>query len=109
MPRMTRQDFEDALALLRPGEKVCYHTGSLMRDRVQGLDFGKVNNVAHAAFLALEAGKVHLTQRYIGDGRYDYLAVKRPPPFKPVEWTGCYDPDRTSIKKAKPLPASVVV
>lgn len=103
---ITRQEFEDRLATTKPGEKILYHTGSIMRDRVCGFNFGTVNNVAHAAFVAFEAGKVHLTQRRVPNDQctYDYIAVKRSPPFKTVKWTGCYDPDRNCIRKAKPAP-----
>jgi hypothetical protein len=104
MPRLTRQEFEDKLALMLPGEKVCYHTGSIMHDRLVGEDFGKVNNVAHAAFVACEKGIVHLTQRRVkGDQTmFDYLAVKKPPPYKPIEWEGAYAFDRMAIKRPQP-------
>ena len=102
---LTRQELEDRLDGMVPGEKLRYHTGSLMHDRVRGFDFGKVNNVAHAAFVAYEAGKVHLTQRYLAPLTYDYFIVKKPAPFKAVEWTGCYDPHRNSIKRLAPASA----
>lgn len=98
---ITRQELEEKIATMHPGEKLRYHTGSVMQDRVRGFDFGMVNNVAHAAFVAYEAGKVHLVQRYLAPLVYDYFVVKKPAPFKPVEWTGCYDTYRLTIKKPK--------
>lgn len=90
---MNRQDFDARVASAKPGEQIVYHTGAIMFDRVYGPDFGSVDNTAHAAFQACEAGKVHLTQHRLGKHLFAYIAVKRPAPHKRITWTGCYDPD----------------
>lgn len=102
---MTRQEFEDKLVNMKPGEKLVYYTGHIMFDRQRGYEFGKVNNLAHAAFMAYEAGKVYITQRRVKaepernlPDVFQYIAVKKAPPFKEVKWTGCYDPERTSLR-----------
>lgn len=101
MGRMTRSSFEEKVLLATVGERITYHIGSLMYDRTRGGDFMTVDNVAHAAFLACEAGSVHLTQRYIAPCSYEYIAVKKPAPRKPVEWVGCYSRDPMAHKKVK--------
>lgn len=101
---ITRTELEDQLRVMKPGEKLRYHTGSLMRDRICGAELGKINNVAHAAFAACEAGIVDLGQTHIAESCSDYYVIKRRPPHKPIVWTGCYDPHRTSIKKVSPVP-----
>lgn len=97
---MARKDFEEKVLAATTGQKIIYHVGSLMYDRTQGFDFMKVDNVAHAAFLAFEDGSVHLTQRYLAPCKFEYIAIKKPAPRKPVKWEGCYDPHRTSLRKA---------
>lgn len=88
---MSRQTFEDAVAIATPGTRISYHIGLLMEDRCRGPEFLKVDNVAHAAFKAFEAGTVHLTQRRLSPNQCEYIAVKRSAPFKTVKFTGCYD------------------
>lgn len=105
---ITRTEFEDQVRTMKPGEKIRYHVGSLVHDREHSPDFGKVGMVAHAALMACEEGKVHLVQRRVRHGEYEYFAVKRPSPHKPVNWTGCYDPDRTTLRKVVPASPRVV-
>jgi hypothetical protein len=88
---MNRQDFDARVASAKPGEPIVYHTGAIMFDRVFGGT--SVDDVAKAAFQAMEAGKVHLTQHRLGKHLFAYIAVKRPAPHKRITWTGCYDPD----------------
>lgn len=77
-------------ALLRSGtkgESVVYYTGFLLKDRkrvvvVLGLptmivDDPKVVVVQKEAMLAYTNRQVHLTQRKLGIGKYEYIATRR--------------------------------
>jgi hypothetical protein len=98
---MNRQVFEARVASAKAGELIIYHTGALMADRMYGIDFMATDNTAHAAFAAFEAGKVHLTQHRIAPHVFAYLAVKRPAPYTPYAWTGCYAPDPMQHKTTR--------
>ena len=99
---MTRQEFESRLKAAHPGEKIIYHFGNLMRDRKVGGTFGVVDDVAYAAWKACEEGTVDLVQRRVAHmDVFDYVAVKRKPPYEPVVWMGCYDPTPHLIRKGK--------
>lgn len=88
---MNRHEFEAAVENARPGAKIVYYTGHLFGgDRKIGLHFMAVDNVSRAAWAAMEEGKVHLVQKRVKDGVFDYTAIKRPVPFKKVRWSGCY-------------------
>jgi hypothetical protein len=91
---MTRLEFERALPTMKPGEVIVYHTGNLLKDRNMGPDFMRVENVARAAWVAMEAGELHLVQIKKGDDVWDYCGIMRPKPFKKIKWDGCYDPRR---------------
>lgn len=98
---MNRLEFDAAVEAAKPGAAIVYHTGHMFGgDRRNGLHFLAVDNVARAAWNAMEAGKIHLVQKRIRDGAYAYMAIKRPPPFKKVEWLGCYN---TSPLYTKPV------
>jgi len=100
---MLRQDFEGHIATLPAGRALIYHIGNMMWDRERGTGFQRVNSTAHAAWEAMEAGKVYLVQRRVLPDVFEYVAIKRDPPYSAVEWTGCYDPHRTEAcpKKVK--------
>ena len=102
---MLRHEFETALFTLRPGQHIIYHTGDLAMDRKIGPNFMAVDNTAHSAWEAMEAGKVHLGQTFIRAGIYEYKAIMRERPHKKVIWAGCYDPTRSNYTKpVSPLP-----
>lgn len=73
------QTFEQSLAAAKPGETLIYHVGSLMYDRIQGLDFLAVAAVARAARTAYERGDCTLVQRRLGTNRFAYMAIKTGP------------------------------
>ncbi len=99
---MTRQEFEIRVAGAPPGTRIVYHFGNLMRDRKVGGTFGVVDDVAYAAWKACEDGMVDLVQRRVAHmDVFDYVAVKRKPPYEPVVWMGCYDPTPHLIRKGK--------
>lgn len=97
---MTRQEFDQQVSIMEPGQAWVYHRGALMGDRQRGCAFQAVDNTACAAWAALEAGKVKLFQRRVGPSETDYIAIKNPEPYQPIKWTGCYDPMLLSTKKA---------
>lgn len=51
-----------------------YHRGLLMKDRQED---DKVNQRAHTEWKEHLAGRVHLFQRRVGDGDYEYHSIKR--------------------------------
>ena len=53
---------------------VCYHVGFLMAERIFR---GKVHTVAWAMWDAYLEGKVHLVQRKLRSGVYEYWAYPR--------------------------------
>jgi hypothetical protein len=76
---MTEQDFKEWVATAAPGQRLCYHAGYLPRDKHWDLSRpSKIASVAAAALKAFHAGRVHLVQRRIGPGVFQYLAEKRP-------------------------------
>lgn len=105
---MTKDLFVAAVAAAKPGERVLYHTGMLMADRVYGRDFMAIHATAREAFDLMEAGVVRLFQTKFGEGRYDYLAEKLAPPWEPVQWTGCYYTS-PSPKRRRPRTVDVQV
>jgi hypothetical protein len=62
------------VAAMRRGEAVTYHVGDLAGDR---LGDAAVAGRAAAYLEAADAGRVLLSQRRIGPGRYEYRAVRR--------------------------------
>lgn len=74
---VTAKGVTDALKMLKPGQRVVYHTGSLMFDRQRGLEFGRVHGAAKAAWDAYTAGLVTLVQRKLAPLKYEYIAIRR--------------------------------
>ncbi len=95
---MTKDQFTTALKTAKPHSSIAYHVGSLMSDRQYGQSFLQIHAVAMAAWAAMEAGKVALVQDKLGSATR-YVARVLPPPHKPVEWVGCYNPTRFSFKR----------
>ena len=67
----------------KPGEMITYHRGLIATDRGTGLPASRrnsqhdaVNQTATIAWSLFTAGRIHLFQRRVGDGVYDYLAVR---------------------------------
>lgn len=86
---MTRQEFEADLLTLKPDQTIIYHTGNMIYDRLQGPHCMAVDNIARAAWTAMEAGKVRLAQKRVGRA-VAYCAIGCAKPYVPVEWIGCY-------------------
>lgn len=74
---MTRMSFLSDLATARAGDKIVYHTGFLMMDRMFGPEFQNIHAIATAAFEAHKEGRVDLVQKRIARGVCAYIAVKR--------------------------------
>lgn len=91
--KLTRLELIDHIDHAKPGTRIIYHVGSLIKDRQKGLDFMQVHAVALTAWAAMEAGHVELKQRMVLPGICEYVAQKRPGPHKPVQWEGCYHPE----------------
>ena len=76
-------ELEFALWLKRspPNSQTVYHRGSLARDRAGKFLYPTiyseaVTNVASAAWRAMENHYVLLTQRKVGEARFEYLATR---------------------------------
>ena len=73
------------LARAKPGERLEYHRGRLMIDRIKGTsalndsERRKLNAVADHALALAGQGKLHLLQERHRDGGYSYWAVARSP------------------------------
>ena len=74
---MTRVNFLAKLAHAQRGEKVVYHTGSLMFDRMIGQQFQTVHAIGVAAWEAYMQGRCLLFQRKIAPLQFEYIAVKQ--------------------------------
>jgi hypothetical protein len=77
---MTCAAINEALPTMQPGERLIYHVGSLMYDRIRGPAFGTVHGAAQAAWEAHTRGEVTLVQHKVGPNVYEYIAIKRPAP-----------------------------
>jgi hypothetical protein len=69
------------LGRAQPGDRVVYHQGSLALDRgptssLQRRERRRIDDLATAARAAASAGLVHLLQKRLNVGTFDYLAVK---------------------------------
>lgn len=82
--------FKEWIENARPGKFYIYHTGFLTIDRGRIVDSGDartdvfvpvepVHSLGEAAIEAFDAKRVHLFQRKLHDGVYEYIAVKRSP------------------------------
>ena len=74
---MTRASFLANLATAKPGDKIVYHTGLLMMDRMFGPTFQNVHAIGTAALEAWDENRVHLVQKRIAPGVCAYIAIKR--------------------------------
>jgi hypothetical protein len=76
----------------RPGEQIVYYTGHLSRDRLPHRDGysesvrRKVGELGNAAWMLGDENWVHLVQRRVSYGCWDYIAVRKAetPKLKPV-------------------------
>ena len=75
---MTRMSFLADLSTAKAGDKIVYHTGLLMMDRMFGPTFQNVHAIATAALEAWDENRVHLVQKRIAPGVCTYIAIKRP-------------------------------
>lgn len=69
---MNAEQFNDALSKAKRGERVAYHSGVLMRDRLYNPE---VDARAKAAWKAHEEGRCVLVQRRVDASTCQYLAV----------------------------------
>lgn len=79
--------FRDWLKEATPGQVYVYYTGLLSVDRGICFDHGTsgpefipnedIDNLGRDAISAFKANRVHLFQRKIHDGVYEYIAMKR--------------------------------
>lgn len=76
----------------QPGDSITYYTGHLSRDRLPHRDGyadairRKINELGNAAWRLGEENWLHLVQRRISYGCWDYIAVRKAeaPKLKPV-------------------------
>lgn len=82
------EEFRDWIETARTGQIFIYHTGFLAVDRGNIVNFGDadivlpnepVNTLATLAINGFDAGKLHLFQRKLHDGVYQYIAMKKSP------------------------------
>ena len=72
-------EFDRWLYRSRPGDRRNYHTGFLLLDRV-GDSLGnrkQLHDEASSAWFAYLQSQVHLIQRKLDDGIYEYIAERR--------------------------------
>ena len=76
----------------RPGDSITYYTGHLSRDRLPHKDGysepvrRKISELGNAAWMLGDENWVHLVQRRVSYGCWDYIAVRKAeaPKMKPV-------------------------
>lgn len=89
MEKPNLKEFKDWLKNAQTGQIYKYHTGLLAVDRqsivgvVDNLPIlfngGSVHDIATEALNAFDAKRIHLFQRKLQDGVYEYIAMKRSP------------------------------
>ena len=73
---MKRIPFITAVRAAHKGERIVYHVGSLMYDRLVGPEFQAIHATAVAAMELSTEGKCLLMQRKVGPLTYEYMAQK---------------------------------
>jgi hypothetical protein len=78
---MPADDLRAWLRTARPGDRFVYHRGFLVVDRganspLRERERRRLDALATAALAAASAGLVHLLQKRLNVGTFDYLAVK---------------------------------
>lgn len=76
----------------QPGDSIVYYTGHLSRDRLPHKDGysepvrRKIGELGNAAWMLGDENWVHLVQRHVSYGCWDYIAVRKAeaPKMKPV-------------------------
>ena len=74
---LSHQEFMSRLKHSKKGDRIVYHVGSLMYDRLVGPDRDKVDGVGDAAYAAYEMKTVNLFQHKVVPGMFEYIAVVR--------------------------------
>jgi hypothetical protein len=69
---LDRKNFLAWMKSAKPGAIIVYFTGDLARARDSD---GQLDGLARAALRAADTGQVHLTQRRLWGGRYEYRAT----------------------------------
>ena len=72
-------EFDRWLYRSRHGDRRIYHVGFLMLDRLGDIhgERKQLHNEASAAWFAYLQSQVHLIQRKLDDGIYEYIAERR--------------------------------
>ena len=89
---MNDVDFCVWVADAQPGDSIIYYTGHLSRDRLPHRDGyadairRKISELGNAAWMLGDENWVHLVQRRVSYGCWDYIAVRKAdaPKMKPV-------------------------
>lgn len=71
---LSRSSLLQRLEAAPRGHWIIYHRGFLYEDRTKNR---RLNALATEVWAQYELGKVCLVQRRLGDGQYEYYAVKR--------------------------------
>lgn len=89
MEKPNLEEFKNWIAHARTGQVYKYHKGFLAVDRNTIVDLvdnlpvlvpgGDVHSIAMEAINAFDAKRVHLFQRKLQEGVYEYIAMKRSP------------------------------
>lgn len=89
MEKPNLKEFKDWITHARTGQVYKYHTGFLAVDRQSIVDLvdgipvlvngGHIHDIAREAILAFDTKRIHLFQRKLQDGVYEYIAMKRSP------------------------------
>lgn len=87
---LIRARFQELLMTAAPGDRIIYFEGDLLFQRQKG---SQLDATATAAWDAHLEGTCILAQRKIGLNTWEYMAIKRRYPTKPIVYTGCYDAD----------------
>lgn len=77
LPTLTATSVTEMLSRMAPGQILIYHVGTLMYDRIRGLEFGRVHGAAQAAWNAYVRGEVTLVQRKLAPLKYEYIAIRK--------------------------------
>jgi hypothetical protein len=83
---MTLADFETAVARMRDGDAIAegFIAYALYQGNLRGENIGHLTQLQMAAYRLYQQHELHLTQRRLGENRYEYIATKAPKCPKPT-------------------------
>jgi hypothetical protein len=73
---LSPEETSKALAAIPPGEQIVYAVGDVRAD-CTALDAAELREVRALVWDAMRKGKVALTQRRIGEARFEYRALRK--------------------------------